>query len=34
MCEKAIRKLSALERSSNYMSFEKSRTLLKVFAES
>ena len=34
LCKKADRKLSALSRISNYMSFEKKRPLLKVFVES
>ena len=33
LCKKAGRKLSALSRISNYMSFEKKRILLKVFVE-
>ena len=34
LCKKAGRKLSALSRISNYMSFEKKRILLKAFVES
>ena len=34
LCKKAGRKLSALSRISNYMSFEKKRILLKTFVES
>ena len=34
LCKKAGRKLSALSRISNYVSFEKKRILLKAFVES
>ena len=34
LCKKADRKLSALSRISNYVSFEKKRILLKAFVES
>ena len=33
MCKKASRRLAALSRISNYLSFEKKRILLKAFVE-